>query len=443
MGRGDLPALIFINAVDPTIPISSNTLPHRRKAKVNSGVDLRRHFDGLSSSKDSLRKGFKSTGSINKVGDGSTEKLLASDHHGLQLQELSKQKANIINLHSPSNDYSKTTSLLITNEGIEPTTDSYGYLFMEPLGSSATSTFKEQPEAKDHDVTKEEVLKTPLAETSLNNILSRIEVEVSKTDTSHYDVPKRLLKDRAKLVADDDSNSSDTPKQTANMLPKGDAKAESTDVGERGTSQPIVVNQTCIDPQHDTKSALGDMYKTPTTPNTSSTELDGRPTPTSVGKPEGIYDVPRSLLIHHVESNPVEAKIKDVTGRSKPKITPRAPTTKITSNTKKKEGVYDPPKSILLHSSEPTLKPGNVDSVGETTDASTSKSQKSSSEVTPEAVTSLAGKPQLKPKPKEIYPSKGTENSEKPPVMKVKPTPPPRRTATQKGSSKPLESNKA
>lgn len=430
-GGGDLPALIFINAVDPTIPVSSNTLPMRRKAKVNSsGIDLRSYFDGLSSSKDSLRKGYKSTGSINKINDGSAEKLLTPDC-SLQLQELNKQKASSNNLHSPRNDDSITTSLMITNDGIEPkTSDSYRYLFMEPRDGSAMSPSKEQPESKGLCNVPKGLLQMPLlAETSLNDSSPRIKFEASTTDTSHYDVPKRLLEAREKLVAGSAGSLGDTPKEVTNMPKKEKEEKEAILDAKKDASS--MVNQTDI-----IREPQSGMQESPTKPTTSLTKLDEKP-PSSVSKPEGIYDVPRTLLTQcAVEPDSVtinQANVRGVSGRTKPKITPRAPTTKISSDTKT-EGIYDFPRSILLHSSEPVIKP-DVDSVGKAADALTLAYQKSSAgnETSTEAVIIVAqSKPQLKPKPKDIPPSKDSGGSVKPPVPKVKPVPPPRRTATQK-----------
>lgn len=64
------------------------------------------------------------------------------------------------------------------------------------------------------------------------------------------------------------------------------------------------------------------------------------------------YDVPRSLVASRLESNSAVAnRAKDVAGgRTKPKISPRAPSTKISSNTE----TDDSPISIVLLSSEPT-----------------------------------------------------------------------------------------
>lgn len=384
---GNLPALIFINAVDPAIPVSSNTLPTRRKAKANnSGADLRSHFENLSSSKDT-GKGYRSMENVNQGGGRSTEKLLTQDCR-LKQQESTKPKANN-NDHFPGKDDTKPTSLFTTN----PKNDSNGYS-MEPLCSSKMATFKDKPERESLYTGPKETLKTSLEEMNLNDNSPGIEVETFKTCTSHYDVPKRLIEGKTRLAASDDGKLGDMLQEATNTPKKDGSMGVNMDANKKGTSQPT--NSQTFITQNNVIPALGGTYKAPTKPTTSFTHLGERLVPSSVREPEG--------------------------GLSKPKTSPTNLTTTISSENKN-EGNYDVPKS-LLRSAEPIVKLDDIGGVNVLADAlETSAYQNASAGIGTSTEASAEMKPQLLPKPV-VKP---------PPVAKVKPKLPSRQTATQKG----------
>ena len=384
----DRPALVFINAVDPTIPVTSNTLPNRRKVKFhNSKVDMESHFEGLSRSKH-LGKGYKSVEYVHQVGGVSTDKQLTQDCH-LKKQELTKQKPNQSD-RSLSTDDTKTTPFCMTN----PKCGSYECLFMEALESSQTSTFMCERQVVNSG--PKELLKTSQpSDVHLNDKSAGIKVE----STSCCDAVPKRLEAETRLAT---GKFVDTLKETS--IPKKESSVEEN--VEKGTKQPTNIQQTLFTTENDMKPALGD-YQAPTNPTTSSTELGEIPIARHVSKPEGTYDKPCS----------------DVPRQSKPKITPRNPKTKISA-----------PKPTLLHSFSQIVKHDDIGNVDGSTDALViSAHQKATAgvEISTEALAVI--KPQLMPKPKKMLLSKeseGNRESVKPPVAKVKPTLLPRPTAT-------------
>lgn len=216
----DLPALVFISAVDPTIPVSSNkgyanTMPSRQK--VQRTEILPTSFEEPSNSKESLLsaelKASKSTGAINRV-------LTSQPLREIQLQELTKQKANTECLLSPVCIALKTTESQSGAQINASSGPSDGYVLMEAIGkplekqvvsSSTAATVAGAGGYPEHAGVRVETKQSEkLTSESLYDIPKPTkqmkEEKVSRgiscesrtiTDTSHYDVPRQLLQNKA------------------------------------------------------------------------------------------------------------------------------------------------------------------------------------------------------------------------------------------------------
>ena len=307
----DLPALVFINPVDPSIPISSNTLPLRGKLRTSKkgDGDLRSHFGALF--KESV-KGHRSTGSIDKIGTGSTEPLTTD----IKLQEWTKGKKSINGENSSSGkEDPKTMSHKRIGDGdVESKpSDSYGYLFM-PKDDLKVSTFLGQSSSF-YDVPNK-VVAVPKRESSLSHNSSLAKVEHSATDRSHYDVPKKVLEEaRARKTAENTN---------AENIVEATSTKEGDEMKNNGTSSSDQTDGMILETVEELKKTTSPNTKVPIATTLVSSSI----------KREGIYDVPRSiLLVRSAESSSVaiQKKASDGPVRIKPKIAPRAATTKITS----------------------------------------------------------------------------------------------------------------
>ena len=258
----DQPALVFINAVDPTIPISSNksqTLPSRQKVVQRTEVTQEsfKPPQNVFNSGDILK--CQSTGSIDKLAVVS-QPLTES----LQLPVLTKQKANNHSLHSPVYDVPKTSE---TQSAGPKHTENDDYMFMQligkpekqPVSSSLAATsqhdgpgcFPVGVNDKDRKAPEEGLYDVPKSmrkeqKSSLPDIeISTVLLEAPPPDASHYDVPRRLL--------------------LQNRAVYKESGLDSTSMADNSLS---------------------------------SNDIKG-----PVSKPEGIYDVPRSVLMKKINEN--------------------------------------------------------------------------------------------------------------------------------------------
>lgn len=473
----DVPALVFINPVDPTIPISSNTLPLRGKLRLtNKSGNLKSHFSG----KESF-KGFKSTGSINKVGMGSAEPLVTD----IKLLEQFKDKDKSDNKYKEKVSNSDYGFLLKTDDDIKVST------FMSPASSSL------------YDVPKR-VLKEPMPETIAETSLASKAAPVSKIefsnnntvsiqmsseianpaikerrdsstillpvpnpvipeaqapDRSHYDVPKKLIEQaRARHKQD-----------VSDKKQAGDAQIKDKEIStakENGTSS--------LDKSKATKPYVNVTLLAP--PLESST---------AAVKKEGIYDVPRPVKANSKSKLlPNDAKPGDDHSRVKPKVASR--TMKLTTLTeldkpkteeaidKKSGSSSTPPGTIHLDRNEDSKStdkndvPGSDSKSINNTEDTKCKNEPAEDKLNAQETATvtgtsadeslvrvIAGENNIAPcedtavpqeqigvknvtlgKPK-VMARSGDNNSrpKKPPVPKAKPNPPPRRAAPKATAS--------
>lgn len=315
----DLPALVFISAVDPSIPITSNkqdyskTLPSRQK--LPRADLLQTSFEAPENAPNSDEslfktdlKASKSTGAINKV--LSSQPL----RENLRLGDTTKQKANSRCLQLPVYDAPTTTETFQSDPHSKPRgKKSDGYVFMEPIGRSVAK----QPSLMGDPITCASLVNTADMEYNRDkeaegfynipkpfklvkgagsggqHLLTEKEADsgipaVSSVDTSHYDVPRKLLQERAASM-----------KQESKVVLKeqGILKSSSPPKPPRKTS----LNQQASsgDILHPLEMSIpkeAEISKPhpPSRGNLTKTISTVKSDPTS--KPEGIYDVPRSLL---------------------------------------------------------------------------------------------------------------------------------------------------
>ncbi len=242
----DLPALVFINAVDPSIPVLSNntnysqTLPSRHKAQ-RSDV-LQASFEAppsVSTGKESFSgdlKAAKSTGAINRV---ITSQPL---YKNPQLDDLASQKVNTSCVQLPACGPKQTETEESASKARTVTArESDGYVFMEPVGKL--------PGKQDSSTTPKNPATTPPAAgytptdpansrgvaESLYDV-PRAVVEAKKdesgasngmeetaplptVDTSHYDVPKKLLQERAAALKRESKTPDNSHKEVVSAPP--------------------------------------------------------------------------------------------------------------------------------------------------------------------------------------------------------------------------------
>jgi len=317
----NLPALVFINPVDPSIPVSSNTLPSRGKLKTSGksrgGGDLKSHFSVKS--REGLR-GSKSAESVDKIGHGSDDTL----EHDITLKVLPQSAAIKSKAEVDTDAISKLAGDTLNQSG-----GNYGFFLKKdkeigsPFNKSSTySDAGDNPKTTEmvsnmNEVTSMDILAvesssiTKSPESSLSN-----NPVISAPDKSHYDVPKKLIeqvKSRKKLEAE----ASHSNKQTADFKEKYGSAFEET-------------NKNTPD-QSDGKTRKDDgLPRTNTYVNVTIHKNVESSTPVVKMQGEGIYDVPRSVLAFSTTSNsPVKGK--DGLPPTKPKVAPRPPTTKATS----------------------------------------------------------------------------------------------------------------
>lgn len=298
----DRPALVFINAVDPNIPIVSNntdysnTMPTRQKTQR---VDLfQASFDTSSNTEDipfkMEIKASKSTGVINNP-----QPLVEN----LQLKAIGKQKANTSCLPSPVYDAPKITETSTKVADIKPKVkENDGYVFMEPTGKLSDKQFSSKFPQSPHDSKTGLISKQPSegqTESALPQGISEVSSGYPAVDTSHYDVPRKLLLEMRGASLQQESamqpRLSPRPQQDQSSL-KDQSKAKAV-VPPKMTQKP---------PHHlqggkkvsTTESSIYDVPRTfePFKPN--FLEKDER-LPNCVDEHhtryEGIYDVPRSV----------------------------------------------------------------------------------------------------------------------------------------------------
>ena len=267
--EGSLPALIFLSAVDPSIPVISNTLPTRKIKKMESIITSSEAPEMRCNSEDSL-KPSKSTGAINK---DSAEDLLTSQSLGkmLQLSDLTKQKVNEKQnfVYDASKLTENSTNSADTGHKVQ---GNDGYVFMEPIDRSTRAEVHSQ----EFSITTFQNSKpTTKVNSSTRAEKSSFEAESSfsvSVDTSHYDVPRKLLKAQTSSGAVQKPDDVQTPKAPEKMSIM--------------TGVPLKVG---------TESKI-------------------------VSKPEGIYDVPRSILKQVTETSPSSLEGKSETQINKSEL---------------------------------------------------------------------------------------------------------------------------
>lgn len=233
----NLPALVFINAVDPTIPIVSNTnyshtLPTKKKFQRSDF--LQASFEtpaggsasrDLESSFDVELKASKSTGAINVTIDSQ------SLSKNPQLDDFTGQKANKACVQPQLPHDAKKTE---TPENISTFTakarENDGYVFLEPLGKSSephgpTPTLSIPSSQQKPEMSKfatESLYDVPRAA-----IRAKVggggdeapkageSVFLPTPDTSHYDVPRKLLAGLKKESKSEITPSTFAPSATA------------------------------------------------------------------------------------------------------------------------------------------------------------------------------------------------------------------------------------
>ena len=306
-GGEDLPALVFINPVDPSIPVSSNTLPSRGKLKTSRKGKGRAVLESHFSS-----RGSKSAESVDKLGHGSDDALDGD----MKLKELPPQSTAVETKAAVDTEsLSKLAGGTLNQSG-----GNYGFFFKRDKEKG--STVKEsstsfdidkdskttevassvQEEATSMDVGPLTVTKKP--ETSFPG-----SPVTSAPDKSHYDIPRKLIEQiRSKPEA--------KAKQSKEAIDSKE-KCESTfeDKHKRPSDQ--------SDGNTNTESGIP---RTNTYVNVTINKSTGTPVVKTQG--EGIYDVPRSVLVA-TSSSP--EKDKNGPPPTKPKVAPRALATKMTS----------------------------------------------------------------------------------------------------------------
>lgn len=280
----ELPALVFINAVDPSIPITSNksmTLPSRQKLPRSDLFQT--SFESVKSSESSeenllsMKTSSRSAGAINKI-ENNSQPL----KQNLELQGSTKQKANSSCLPSP---LPQASDVVVRQVDPQAGRNNDGYVFMEPL--VAKQVGPAEPPCDKVSVTDLQsaagvneslnaVPKTvgekgnPTTETEANNSCAPPSV-----DTSHYDVPRKLL---------------EALKQQAIARNEAASTAEQPLVTANGSSK----EKPGPPPKPPRKDSL--EYKAPPDEDNVTSAGTTDPRVGGASKPEGIYDVPRSIL---------------------------------------------------------------------------------------------------------------------------------------------------
>ena len=313
-----LPALVFINAVNPDIPIISNieegskTLPNTMKLKTTDQFEAPEEKESSHLPKGEL-KVSKSTGAIK-------EGLLVFQppNEKLQLPGMHEDKRQV---ESPVYDSPKSTEQFATSTKAKTgRNQNDGYVCMEPF-SKSSNTMGSGLKSSDSGTLQFHETSEPLVQCNDNNTnmsVSHIERSIIpeldssfSVDTSHYDVPRKLLEARAAVCKQECKLHDNTKNTTTTSLP-GDTQISKLD-------PPIL------------------------------STITNKPVTTSVSKPEGIYDVPRSLK--ETFKNPLlKSGAQSESGYAKPAIAVKSkmPIDPVS----KPEGVYDNPVSVILYSTQ-------------------------------------------------------------------------------------------
>lgn len=311
-----------MNAVDPANPKKeySQTLPSRAKVLRRELTETTFGTPDNSAKEALLETTFKgvsrSTDAIDKV---ATSQPLTET---FQVRDSAKQKDNSTCLQSPL--YDKPTATL-TSDVVAQQND--GYVFMElvkkqPRQSDVAETASGKAEVADvlskqheeggnslYDVPKS--LQVLDAGTSAGGSSAEVKPDTGGpnahvmsdevptppfVDTSHYDVPRKLLQERA-AVSKKDSNSMlplvQPPDQLQNPSKERQLKP--------GPPPPKPVRKTSLENTVLSSRETTAGSPTSSTPNSMKTSISDTSIPMS--KPEGIYDVPRSILSPNASSS--------------------------------------------------------------------------------------------------------------------------------------------
>ena len=263
----------------------------------------------------------RSTGAINKV--AVTQPL----RENLQLQDLAKQKANSSCLQSPLYDSPKAS---ITPASPQPND---GYVFMEPKTSSTKQLSDSSGPAvktphvalsKQSGDTAEGLYDVPKALKPKKVSVTSLKDKPS-VDTSHYDVPRRLLQERAAAMKQD--STTQLPVVAEDLVQNQSAQPHSK---KPAGPPPKPTRKTSLDnmvlsSRNSSASSLGTKEASRNPDISPSNGVKVLPSlDFAVSKPEGIYDVPRSIL-KQKSNTTVELKAFEKQSRSSVSLSLDAP----------------------------------------------------------------------------------------------------------------------
>ncbi len=332
----DRPALVFMNAVDPSIPIVSNeadyskTLPSRGKLKraensASSRPPLDESFLGIE------MKASKSTGAVNKIGIKNTDSLLIPQPLGMKLQNPNFTK----HAKQPVYDIQEKTVNFSSGDINVKLKENDGYVSMEPIQhssqkSSDPATTLTQTAPNDstglesateglYDVPKSFERENPSRSHPMGGETAESSFVAS---ASHYDVPKKLLQEMAASRKEEPNKAINAPQNPPVPQEVLSKELKPSTVSQVSLLDLLKEKKTSLKSRLGDPSVSGHKKSTKLSPNSNSNQS---------AEASGIYDIPKVLLVE---------------------------STTISGSEDNSEGIYDVPKSIINNSSEDT---GNLE----------------------------------------------------------------------------------